>query len=341
MFWTFIKQTANFLCRIVNCASYLYKCSQSYIGKQLNLYSAINIGKIDFKKNKKLTMKQLYFILAAIFLISCQPPSDELMVLFKLPKDLKEVSGITYNKEDNSIFAIQDRGNGAEILQLNLNGDWLKSIEITNAKNVDWEDITQDHAGNIYIGDFGNNENKRQDLSIYKISKEQLSKKNAVAEYKIEFSYPEQTNFPPKKKDLIYDVESFFELNGSFFLFTKNRSKFFDGTSMLYKVENKPGHQKAELLGSFVSCGNYNRCAVTSAAISPDATKIVVLFHDKIILFEDWKGEQILEAKKTIIELGHTSQKEAVTFLDNETILIADERKSKEGGNVYQLKIKI
>jgi len=48
-------------------------------------------------------------------------------------------------------------------------GNIKRSINISNAKNIDWEDLTQDDFGHFFIGDFGNNNNKRNDLTIYKI----------------------------------------------------------------------------------------------------------------------------------------------------------------------------
>ncbi len=285
-------------------------------------------------------MKQLSFVLAAMILISCQQSSSDFKILFKLPKSLKEVSGITYNTTNNLIYSIQDRGNSNEIQVLNMDGKLTKTIKVTNATNVDWEDITKDKNGNIYIGDFGNNDNDRQDLAIYKIGNEKLALDEVESDYKIEFSYPEQTSFPPKKTERFYDVEGFVELNGAFYLFTKNRSKNFDGSCMIYKVANKSGKQEAKLLGSFVTCNNYSNCVITSAAISPDGQKIVLLAHDKIIVFTDWKDADLLSAKRTTIMLNHFSQKEGVTFLDDSTLIIADERKKKEGGNVYKFKLK-
>ncbi len=285
-------------------------------------------------------MKQISFFLTALILLSCQHSSGDLKIVFKLPKSLKEVSGIVYSKENQTIYAIQDRGNSNEIQRLNMNGDLTKSIVITNATNIDWEDITQDTQGNLYIGDFGNNNNDRQDLCIYKVAKNQLSLKEAISEYKIEFSYPQQSDFPPKKTNRIYDVEGFLELKGAFYLFTKNRSKHFDGSCMIYKVENKTGKQEAKLMGSFTTCNNYKYCAITSAAISPDGQKVVVLAHDKIILFEDWNNTDLLSATRTTINLNHISQKEAVTFMDDSTLLIADERNKKEGGAVYKFQLK-
>jgi hypothetical protein len=51
----------------------------------------------------------------------------------------------------------------------------LKMVQLKNTNdckynNIDWED-TKDKNGNLYVGDFGNNDNERKDLCIYKIDK--------------------------------------------------------------------------------------------------------------------------------------------------------------------------
>jgi hypothetical protein len=43
----------------------------------------------------------------------------------------------------------------------------LKTLKV-NAKNTDWEALTND-GNNFYIGDFGNNDGSRRDLTIYKV----------------------------------------------------------------------------------------------------------------------------------------------------------------------------
>ena len=157
-------------------------------------------------------MKKSLLLVASVFLLACQQQSDsDLKTLYSLPKKLKEVSGITYFSDSKLIYTLEDSGNKNAIYAINQEGKLNKTITITNAKNVDWEDITKDKTGNIYIGDFGNNDNERKDLCIYKVNKNQLNKDQASAEYKISFSYPEQTEFPPKKKEMFYDVEGFFE----------------------------------------------------------------------------------------------------------------------------------
>jgi hypothetical protein len=286
-------------------------------------------------------MKKPFLLVLFIILLACQEHSNtNFKTLYSLPKKLKEVSGITYFPETNLIYALEDSGNANKIYALNSEGKINKAITITNAVNVDWEDITKDKKGNIYIGDFGNNANERKDLCIYKVAKNELSKENAVSEYKISFSYPEQTEFPPKKKEMFYDVEGFFEYKNYFYLFTKNRSKGFDGTAFIYKILNAPGKQKAIKIGEFKTCDNYNHCVLTSAAISPDGKKVALLSHDKIVLFQNFKGDLFHKSAQTEIKLNHFSQKEAIVFKDNNTLLIADEKLNKGDGKVYEFKLK-
>jgi hypothetical protein len=135
---------------------------------------------------------------------------------------------------------------------------------------------------------------------------------------------------------MFYDVEGFFEFKNNFYLFTKNRSKNFDGTASIYKIPNAAGTQKATLIGTFKTCSNYNHCVITSAAISPDMKKVVVLCHDKLVLFQGFKGDNFHKGTQTEIDLDHFSQKEAVVFKDNKTLLIADEKTKKVGGKVYE-----
>lgn len=284
--------------------------------------------------------KQLLLVLSIVLLACQQQSNDDLKTLYSLPKKLKEVSGITYFTESKLLYTLEDSGNHNKIYALNPAGKIEKTITITNATNIDWEDITKDKKDNLYIGDFGNNDNTRQDLCIYKINKKELNKDNAAADYKVSFSYPEQIEFPPKKKEMFYDVEGFFEYENYFYLFTKNRSKGFDGTAFIYKIPNAAGTQKAIKIGEFRTCDNYNHCVLTSATISPDGKKVVVLSHDKIVLFQNFQGDLFHKGTQTEISLNHFSQKESVVFKDNNTLLIADEKTGKLDGNVYEFKLK-
>jgi len=300
----------------------------------------LNVISLEIKYNIYY-MKKYSSFLVVFILFACQQESDSLTTLYALPNKLKEVSGIVYTPNTNLLWTLEDRGNTNAIYGIDSNGKIEKTITIENTDNIDWEDITKDAEGNLYIGDFGNNDNERTDLCIYKIDKNALPAESTNPVYKVSFDYPEQKDFPPKKTEMFYDVEGFFEFKNNFYLFTKNRSKGFDGTAFLYKIPNTPGFHQAVLMGEFKTCGEYNHCAVTSATISPDETKVAVLTHDKLFLFENFQEDDFLNGTKTVLELNHFSQKEAVCFTDNDRLFIADERTKSVGGNVYEVTIKM
>lgn len=287
----------------------------------------------------KNTIKTLLAV-ACISLLSCENKNEtsELKQITDLPKTLKEISGVAFS--NNLIYSIEDSGNENEVTVLDTLGTITKTIVVNAVENIDWEDLTFDKKDNLYIGDFGNNDNDRKDLAIYKINQSDLKKESVDVAYKVTFDYPEQTDFPPKKKDLLFDVEGFFEYENHFYLFTKNRSKGFDGTSYIYKVPNQAGHHKAQLIKKIITCSDYHNCAITSAAISPDGLKFVLLSHSKLWLFENYSKDDITNGNMTELNLNHYSQKEAVCFKNNEELFIADEKVKKTGGNLFQVSLK-
>lgn len=288
-----------------------------------------------------------FLILPFLFLLSCNPKAqnspakdDDLKLQFPLPKKLKEVSGITLSKDKKTIWVIEDRGNKNAVYGLNDKGEMQAKVMVENAENTDWEDIISDTQGNIYIGDFGNNDNDRRDLAILKTDLKDAGQKTTRVVQTTKFHYEGQTDFPPKKSNLLYDCEAFVEMNGDFYLFTKNRSKGFDGTFLVFKVPNKEGDFEAKLMGRLKLQGGYNDAAITSATINSTKDKIVLLTHKNVHVLTGFNPNDFSNVKIQKVPLNHNSQKEAIVFLDDKTLMIADEKGKQEGGNVYHFSIK-
>ncbi|MDG2436530.1 MAG: hypothetical protein P8L89_05465 [Polaribacter sp.] len=253
-----------------------------------------------------------------------------------MPKDLKEVSGNETIRNSNLIWMLNDGGNESKIYAVSEEGKIKREVYIKN-KNHDWEDLTSDEKGNIYIGDFGNNLSKRKNLTILKIEEKYLKKKNAEA-IRIEFKYENQHKFPPKKKGLYFDAEAFFYFKGYMYIFTKSRVHNKYGKTFLYKLPAKKGKHIAKLIGEFENCNDLE-CWITSADISADGEKVALLSQKNILIFSDYKEDNFLSGNVKKIELEHRTQKEGLCFKDNYTLLITDEKAHGVGGNLYELKV--
>jgi len=259
-----------------------------------------------------------------------------LEIIGDLPNNLKESSGIVNLLGSDNFWMINDSGNTNELFEVSENGVLQQIITVENAKNKDWEDLASDGKDKIFIGDFGNNNNKRKDLKIYTVAISSI-KNGKVTAVKTKFHFEDQKKFPPKKKDRNFDVEAFVCMNGYFYLFTKNRSSEFNGMTKLYKVPAQMGSHSAKLIGSFVSCMYSKKCAITAATISKNYKELVLLTHDKLFLFTNFKEDDFFNGLVSEINLHHDSQKEAVCFKGN-TIYITDEATKKSNGNLYRVK---
>jgi len=252
---------------------------------------------------------------------------------------LTEISGIEFDKRMN-LWAINDGGDKPKLYQVNKDGNINKTITITNAKNIDWEDMTQDDFGHFFLGDFGNNENLRKWLTIYKIENPIDIKGNTTQAEIIKFNYPEHKSFPPKAKDKEFDVEAFIYYKKHLYLFTKNRTVPFNGITSLYKIGDHAANFDAEKISTFRTCTIAEKlCWITSAALSPSRKKLALLDSQRIWLFENWQGDDFFSGDVYRIDLGIVTQKEAITFYNEDYIVFTDEEFHGIGRNAYVINL--
>lgn len=283
-------------------------------------------------------MSKIIFYFFLFIFISCSN-YGQLEVVTDLPSSLEEISGMaTYN--DSTVWALEDNGNKDEIYQINFKGEILKSLQIKNGDNDDWEDMAMDQAGNLYIADIGNNANARKNLVIYKLPNPTIETGDKIDAEQIEFNYPDQKEFPPKEDRLLYDAEALFHHENSLYIITKNRSKPFKGEAHIYSVPDTAGKYEATFVGSFIPCTDWKICQITSIDISPKGDKVVVLSYGKLFVFTEFTWNDFSKGKLQEIDLGARTQLESVCFLNDSTLLISDERSHGTGGNLYSYSLK-
>ena len=187
-------------------------------------------------------------------IISAQNKIDTLSIedyqikTVKLHEKLKEISALEY--EDGHFWGLNDSGGEAEIYKFNSEtGKIVQTVSIANATNRDWEEMTM-NDDYIFIGDFGNNEGKRKDLTVYYIKRSEIGNgaQESLNAQKIEFNYPEQTNFNPGNRKTDFDCEAMFYYNGKLHLFTKEWTNL---ATTHYTLEIKSGKQQAKKIETF------------------------------------------------------------------------------------------
>ncbi len=256
-----------------------------------------------------------------------------------IDEKLIEISGIEFDKR-MKLWAINDGGDDAKLYQVNRSGSIEKTITVTNAENIDWEDMTQDDFGHFFLGDFGNNENLRKWLTIYKIENPIDIKGNTTQAEIIKFNYPEQQSFPPKAEDKEFDVEAFIYYKKHLYLFTKNRTVPFNGMTSLYKIGDHAANFDAKKISTFKTCTIAEKlCWITSAALSPSRKKLALLDSQRIWLFENWQGDDFFSGDVYRIDLGIVTQKEAITFYNEDYIVFTDEEFHGIGRNAYVINL--
>lgn len=192
--------------------------------------------------------------------------------IMDLAAPFNETSGLQWI--NGRLFSINDGGNSAEIQELNpQTGVLLRTIKVTNAPNVDWEDLAAS-SSHFFIGDFGNNIGNRTDLKVLKIPIASLLNQTEVTAELIEFSYPDQSDFSGSNANHNFDCEAMIFRENQLHLFSKNRG---DGRTKHYTLAPNPGKQVASLQGSFDSKG-----LITGADISPDGKNVVLLGYENL-----------------------------------------------------------
>ncbi|GAB3829318.1 hypothetical protein GCM10028895_44030 [Pontibacter rugosus] len=154
-----------------------------------------------------------------------------------LPNEVEESSGVAL-LANGTILTHNDAGNKPYLYLLDAKGKLQETIKL-KVPNVDWEDLAQDDDGNIYIADSGNNNNQRKELAIYKVD---LAAPDQVQA--IRYTYEDQTEYPPQKKDRNFDSEAIFWNNGNLYLVSKDRGQ--GATAKVYQcpisqATTKPG----------------------------------------------------------------------------------------------------
>ena len=266
---------------------------------------------------------------------------------------ISEMSGLAKSPGRNNTFWVHnDSGDSARLFAITAEGKSIlptysrftsygdesedgkeqwEGFPVLEAKNVDWEDIAAD-INYLYVADTGNNSNTRRDLGIYLVSKiDPTASTRSASIQHLPIVYPEQKEFPPAQ--LHYDSESLFVDDGKLYLITKHRRtagivfESFEKGANLYRLDTRYS-DKPNVLTKVDS--NPYILAATGADLSPDGKTLAVVSFDALWLFtRPAKGDKWLSApmKRYAWDQNAVRQLEAVTWIDNNTLLLGNEQR--------------
>ncbi|MGI8634332.1 MAG: hypothetical protein ACR2KZ_02910, partial [Segetibacter sp.] len=258
--------------------------------------------------------------------VSCSSSGDkssQLIVKTVLPKELKEILGITAVGEN--IWAITDKPK-ARVFKLDASGKLLQTVNVANTEATDVEAVTSDSSF-IYIGDVGDNVGDRPERKIIKISSTNIPEGNEVQVEGeiIDFTFP-GGGIAEKKKQNNFDCESLLSFKDSLYLFTKDRE---DNETKLYVIPKTAGKWEARYISSFNSKG-----LVTDAAMNKQNTELALIGYHKghrypfIYLFKDFIGNDFFSGNHKKIDLADQPwdwQLEGITYSNQNIVYFSCE----------------
>ena len=263
----------------------------------------------------KFLFVRLYFFLVSFTSFG---QSIKLEEIAKMPNELPECSGMAVIGP-NAIASINDSGNKPELFVLDTLGNIIKRSVLLGFENNDWESLAF-ADGLLYIGDFGNNANRRTNLKIYILDVSRLLSEDLWAfKGEIDFSFSDQNSFPPNDSAKYFDLEAMVVYGDSLYLFTKNRTKPFNGLSNSYSLSRNPGKYQASKRGQiFTGNGLMPAYWVSGACLgttkNPD---LYLLGYDKIWRIQNYFHQNESLIKAETFYQGSFGQREAICILNN------------------------
>lgn len=253
-----------------------------------------------------------------------QPAATPIQIC-NLPAKLNESSALHVTAA-GICWSLNDSGGDPVLYAFDTTGTLVDTIIVSGASNRDWESLAVDKAGGrVFIGDFGNNSQGRQDLTIYWAAWDEDRITSPVS--KMTFSYPDQVVFPAKDN---FDCEGFFYWQDSLYLFSKNRTTGAAGYAKLYRLPIDTGFQEAVLVDSILL-----GAPVTGADIRDDGSQIALISYGLLYLIDLQPGQPFTAGAVRLLSIPF-SQTEAVAYVSDHLLYFTNEQ-----GQLYSLDVSI
>jgi hypothetical protein len=251
---------------------------------------------------------------------------------------LSESSGLVASRRQPGLFwTHNDSGNAAQIFAIDGQGHLRGRFAVEGARNVDWEAITIDADGHLWIGDIGDNLNRRDDQRLLRVDEPTVPLQGPPVEGTAVLSGSLAVRFadrpdPPTKRLRNWDAEGLFWADGSPWILTKHRD---DTETTLYRVPRDAalaadGRVVALSPVDSFDVGGADKPyggMVSSAESTPDGRRLAVLTYHALFVFEGdpARGNWLRSAPRRFdFDQAALQQCEAVAW-DGDGLLVTNE----------------
>lgn len=244
----------------------------------------------------------------------------------ELPRAINESSGLARGADAGVYWTMNDSGDRARIFAINAYGEVIgkagaEGVAVEGARNQDWEDLASDFNGNLIIADLGNNNNRRRNLTLYRVPMPDSATATSITPTEAwRVHYPEQWEFPPPMNN--FDCEAVFVAQDQIYLVMKHRA---DRDAALYRMDTfEEGESNALTL---VAKANF-REMVTAADSWNNGERIAVLTYTGVWVFDPPGGDadKMFEGAALWLPIRE-GQIEAICFMDADTLLLTNEQR--------------
>lgn len=281
-------------------------------------------------------MKLLFYWPFLLFFIS-STSAQVLSLETELDPIVKETSGLLYL--NNTLITHNDSGTTNQLFDIDtLTGSVTRTVTITNASNIDWEDLTHDGTY-IYIGDFGNNNGSRRDLKVYRIAIVDYFASTSVTAEIINYSYSNQTDFTPSFLATNYDAEGLIHYNNKLYVFSKN---WLNGNTNIYELSKIPGTYSISIIDTInaqglISGATYNTLNNSIILIGYDSSGAFII---QLGGFNSGLFSNGAVVKTPIsVPADYSIQIEAITPININEYYVSAEENSSNASGLYSFNV--
>lgn len=247
---------------------------------------------------------------------------------------LTEISGLTPSRLTKGAWWVHnDSGDQPRIFAINSRGQLLARFAVTEAKNVDWEDMASgpgpDGKPALYLADSGNNSLSRSELTLYRVAEPSLA--TATSKSVLIGETVAAEAFPFRYPDGKHDAEAIFldPQSGRPYIVTKKMTP----PCAIYRFPMPLQPGKTVTLEK-VTTGKAIQAIsqlvlVTGAAASPDGKRVVIrtYFTALELARTGGKFETLFNAEPQTLKIPLEKQGEAISYTADGKALVTTSEK--------------